>query len=220
MISILDQTNLLVQIGNNLSRKVICYAIGGTAMMFLGFKEATKDIDLVFTTKDDRALFKEVAKSLGYKEMDSVIVYGVRNNRPEMIDLGDSRLDLFFLDVIDFTFSEKMQQRAIQIHEFGKNLTLKIADKHDIILMKCVMNRTKDEDDIVNIIKKDDINWDILIEESKVQVSLGRDCAYLYMGDLTEKLVNVHHLNVDKKIPDTFFNLLEEQAKTKKESLK
>jgi len=80
MISTIDQKNLLIEIGNKLPRELTVYAIGGTAMIFLGFKEATKDIDLVFTKKDDRKLFKEIAKSLGYKEMNPVIVYGVKNN--------------------------------------------------------------------------------------------------------------------------------------------
>jgi len=84
-----------------------------------------------------------------------------------MINLGDSRLDLFLVEVIDFIFSENMQNRAEQIHQFGKNLILKIADKHDIILMKCATNRIRDEEDIVNIVKINDIDWKILIDEAK-----------------------------------------------------
>jgi hypothetical protein len=218
MISVNGQKNLLVEIGNRLPKEMIAYAIGGTAMMFLGFKEATKDIDLVFTSEEDRKRFKDIAQSLGYKEMDSVIVYGVKNNRPIMISLGDSRLDLFFIDVIDFTFSENMQKRAANIHQFGKNLILKIADKHDIILMKCATNRIRDEDDIVNIVKNSEIDWNILIEEAKNQVKLGREQAFLDMGSLAEKLINKHKLNVPKQIGDTLFDLLKKQADEKKKA--
>lgn len=216
MISVNDQKNLLVEIGNRLSKELIVYAIGGTAMMFLGFKESTKDIDLVFTTSEDRKRFKEIAQSLGYKEMDSTVVYGIKENRPIMINLGDSRLDLFFIDVIDFTFSENMQRRAAQIHQFGKNLILKIADKHDIILMKCATNRIRDEDDIVNIVKNSEIDWNILVEEAKTQVKLGRELAFLEMGNLTENLINKHKLKVPKQIGDTLFSLLKKQADEKK----
>jgi hypothetical protein len=215
MISVNEQKQLLIQLGNQLSKEVIVYAIGGTAMMFLGFKEATKDIDLVFTNKEDRILFKKIALSLGYKDIDSVIVYGVKNNKPEMINLGDSRFDLFFLDVIDFTFSESMQKRSVQIHQFGKNLILKIADKHDIILMKCVTKRVRDEDDIVNIVKNSEIDWNIIIEEAKVQVSLGRENAFLEMGELVEKLIYKHHLNILKSIHEDLFKLLKNQAEEK-----
>ncbi len=217
MISIKDQTNLLIELGNKLPKETIVYAIGGTAMMFLGFKEATKDIDLVFTNKEDRDMFKKIAKSLGYKEMDSVIVYGVRNNKPEMINLGDSRLDLFCLEVIDYIFSESMQKRASQTHQFGKHLILKIADKHDIIVMKCATNRTKDEEDIVNIVKEKDIDWNIIIEEIKIQVNLGKERGYLEMGFLLEKLKNEHKLDIPKEAGDKLFELLEYQTREKKQ---
>jgi len=216
MISTNEQNNLLVEIGNKLQNETVIYAIGGTAMMFLGFKEATKDIDLVFTKDEDRKAFYNVAKSLGYKEMDPIIVYGVKDNRPIMINLGDSRLDLFLIDIIDFKFSEGMQKRAVQIHQFGKNLILKIADKHDIIVMKCATNRTRDEDDIVNIIKNSSIDWDIIIEETKTQVGLGIEIAFLKMGELIEKLIYTHKLNISKKLGDVFYDLLKNQIEEKK----
>jgi len=218
MISIKDQNQLLIQIGNNLPKEIIVYAIGGTAMMFLGLKDATRDIDLVFTDKKERVEFKNVALSLGYKETDATEVYGVRQNTPEIINLGDSRLDLFYLEVIDFTFSKNMQERATQIHQFGKNLKLKIADKHDIIIMKCATRRMKDEDDIVNIVKNNSpIDWDMIIEEIKFQVGLGKETAFFNMGSVVEKLIYTHKLNVPKSIHDKFFSLLEEQIKRKKD---
>ncbi len=215
MISIIDQKNLLVEIGNRLSQEITVYAIGGTAMMFLGFKEATLDIDLVFQDKEERLLFKETAKSLGYKEMDAIIVYGVRNNKPQMISLGDSRLDLFLSDVIDFTFSEQMKKRAQQIHQFGKNLIVKIADKHDIIVMKCATKRAKDEEDIINIVKSSVIDWNIIIEEIKLQVNLGRELAFAEMGFLVERLIHKHKLEIKQNIYTTLTELMEEQIKAK-----
>jgi len=218
MISIKDQNQLLIQIGNNLPKEIVVYAIGGTAMIFLGLKDATRDIDLVFTDKKERAEFKNVALSLGYKETDAAEVYGVRQNTPEIINLGDSRLDLFYLEVIDFTFSKNMQERATQIHQFGKNLKLKIADKHDIIIMKCATRRMKDEDDIVNIVKNNSpIDWDMIIEEIKFQVGFGKETAFFNMGSVVEKLIYTHKLNVPKSIHDKFFSLLEEQIKRKKD---
>lgn len=218
MISINEQKNLLITLGNKLPKPIIAYAIGGTAMMFLGFKESTKDIDLVFTNSEERNMFKKTAESFGYKEMDSVIVYGVKNNRPMMINLGNSRFDLFLIDVIDFTFSPTMQERAEQVHNFGKNLIIKIADKHDIILMKCATNRARDEEDIVNIAKISDINWNILLEEAKKQVKLGRETAFLEMGELIEKLIFKYKLNIPKEIGDKFYNLLKEQIEQKKKN--
>lgn len=220
MISIKEQENLFIEIGNKLPREIITYAIGGTAMMFLGFKEATKDIDLVFTDIKERTIFKEIAISLGYQETDSKIVYGARDNLPIIISLGDSRVDLFLIRVIDFIFSLNMQKRASKIYHFGKNLVLKIADEHDIIMMKCATNRTKDEEDIVNIVKNSKIDWSIPLEECKTQINLGRESAFMEMGNLVNKLIYKHKLDISNKIDDTFYDLLIKQIKQKEKDNK
>jgi hypothetical protein len=46
MIDIQQQEAMLTAIGKILPKKIFVYAIGGTAMMFLGYKNTTKDIDL------------------------------------------------------------------------------------------------------------------------------------------------------------------------------
>ena len=215
MISIKDQQNLFIEIAKRLPHEITAYAVGGTAMMFLGLKEATKDIDLVFTNKEDRRIFKEAAISLGYKEMDSVIVYGAKNNPPEMLSLGDSRLDLFLFDVIDFAFSESMQKRAEQIHQFGKNLRIRIADVHDIIVMKCATKRAKDEEDVVALAKTAEINWSILVEEAKKQLASGKETAILDLGNLLEKLKGRHKINVPKAVLNDVWSLLKKQIDKK-----
>ena len=48
MITIDQQQKLFLNVANMLKKKITAYAIGGTAMMFLGIKDATLDIDLVF----------------------------------------------------------------------------------------------------------------------------------------------------------------------------
>ena len=159
MISIDQQQKLLLNVSRRLKKKVTAYAIGGTAMMFLGFKDATLDIDLVFENKQDRDMFKEAIKSLGYQDMDGIKVYGAKMNQPEMFRLNDERFDLFINDVIDFVFSDNMQKRAEQIHQFGDTLVLRIANPHDMILMKCATDRQKDADDARRIIERTKIDW-------------------------------------------------------------
>ncbi len=212
MIEIKEQENLFIQIGKRLKRRIIAYAIGGTAMMFHGFKENTLDIDLVFTEIKDREEFKEAAKSLGYGEMDSRKIYGKKDNSPEMIYLGDNRLDLFVLDVIDFKFSKNMEKRALDIHEFSSNFVLKIADVHDIIIMKCATRRLKDENDIVNL-AKNKINWKILVDEAKNQARLGKESALIDLGYLLEKLKYKYKIKVPLKIIDELWKLVKRQAR-------
>src|SRR3989338_6460233 len=101
MINVERQQKLLLNVARRINKKMNVYAIGGTAMMFLGFKDTTLDIDLVFENKKDRDIFKEAVKSLGYLEMDAIKVYGAKRNAPEMFKLDDERFDLFVVEVID-----------------------------------------------------------------------------------------------------------------------
>ena len=196
MITIDQQQQLLLNVSRRLGRKVTVYAIGGTAMMFLGFKDATLDIDLVFEDEKDKEVFKEAVISLGYQEMDAIKVYGAKRNRPEMFKLDDERFDLFVVEVIDFIFSENIQKRAEQIHQFGDTLILKIANPHDIILMKCATDRLKDKDDARKIINSTKINWDIIIEVAKHQMELGKERAVFDVTCFLEDLRKMMDVNI------------------------
>lgn len=215
MISIEEQQKLLLSISNKLKKQMTVYAVGGTAMMFLGIKDATLDIDLVFESKEDRNLFKEAGKIIGFKETDPVIVYGAKRNIPEMLKLNDVRFDLFVDDVIDFIFSEDMKKRAETIHQFNKNLILKIADPHDIILMKCATERIKDKDDARKIINSTNIkiNWDLIIKEAKNQILLGKERAVFdlccFLTDLKKDL----KVNVPKNVINELLKIIQESLK-------
>ena len=220
MISIERQQGLLLAISERLKEKVIVYAVGGTAMMFQGLKDSTLDIDLVFESKKDKDIFKEAIISLGYKGYDTTIVYGGRANSPEMFTLGDERFDLFVKEVIDFVFSENMQKRAAQTHQFGSSLVLKIADPHDIILMKCATDRQKDLDDARNIINSRKIDWRLIIDEAKNQIKLGKKKAVFDLGYFVEKLEKQFKMTGLKKIVDELWDLVSEEAEEKKQERK
>ncbi|MBS3141251.1 hypothetical protein J4405_03845 [Candidatus Woesearchaeota archaeon] len=215
MITIEQQQGLLLNISRRLDKKVTVYAIGGTAMMFLGFKDATLDIDLVFENEKDKEIFKKALKSLGYLEMDAMKVYGKKKNQPEMLKLDDERFDLFMVEVISFIFSETMQKRAEQIHQFENNLILKIANPHDIILMKCATDRLKDKDDAMKIINSVKIDWKILIQEAKKQIELGKERAAFDLGYFLEDLKRNFKVNIPQEVLDTLFSIVEKQAKEK-----
>jgi len=215
MILIDRQQKLLLNVSRRLKKKITAYAIGGTAMMFLGFKDATLDIDLVFESEEDRDMFKEAVKSLGYQEMDAIKVYGVKRNQPQMFKLDDERFDLFVSHVIDFIFSDNMRKRAEQIRQFGDTLILKIADPHDIILMKCATDRVKDKDDARKIIDSRKIDWNIIIEESEHQIGLGKERAAFDLGCFLEELKNKMNVNISQEVLDKLFEIVEKQAKAK-----
>ena len=217
MISIEKQQGLLLAISKRLKEKVTVYAVGGTAMMFQGLKESTLDIDLVFDSGKDRDAFKEALISLGYKGFDTTIVYGGRVNSPEMLALDDERFDLFVKEVIDFVFSESMKKRAAQTHEFGSNLVLKIADPHDIILMKCATDRQKDLDDARNIINSRKIDWELIIGEAENQMKLGKEKAVFDLGLFVEKLERRFKLAGLREVTDRLWGMVSEEAEEKKQ---
>jgi len=216
MIDIKQQEEMFIALGNILAKKIVVYAIGGTAMMLRGIKDSTLDIDLVFDKKGDRDKFIFSLKQLGAKDFDETVVYGLKNNIPVMLKLGDARFDLFLNKIISSTFSDKMKERANQSHEFGKNLIIKPSNFHDIIIMKCVTSRTKDWEDITSIIMKNDINWDIIIDEAQQQVNLGNESAILLLGEKLEKLNNEKIIYIHKQILDKLWEMLKEQINKKK----
>jgi len=215
MITIDQQQKLLLNVARRLARTITVYAIGGTAMMFLGFKDATVDIDLVFEKEKDRDVFKEAVESLGYLEMDAIKVYGAKRNIPQMFKLDDERFDLFVVEVVDFIFSDTMRTRAEAIHQFEGTLILKIADPHDLILMKCATDRIKDKDDARRIINSTTINWEIIIAEAKKQIELGKERAAFDLGCFLEDLKNEMNVDLPPEVLDTLFEIVEKQAKEK-----
>lgn len=216
MIDIAQQEAFFIAIGNILTKKLTVYAIGGTAMMLRSIKDSTLDIDFVFKKRIDREVFIEVLKKLGSKDSDVTLVYGLKNNTPIMRELGGARFDLFLNKVITSTFSENMEKRAEQTHEFGKNLIVKVASPQDIILMKSATSRTKDLNDIVSISQKTPINWKSLIEDAQEQVSLGNEVAILSLGENLEKLKQQKLISVPKEVLDNLYTLLKKQIDEKK----
>lgn len=197
MISTEKQSALLLLIGKNLERDVELYAVGGTAMMFHGYKDVTLDIDFVFDDDESKSAFTKAIKSIGYRPLDSVTVYGTVSNRPFMYTLGEERFDLFGLHVVHFIFSPGMKSRATQVHKFEK-LTVKVANPHDILIMKCATDRTKDKEDVKNILSRVDIDWNTILDEVRTQIDLGIKEAAFELGEFLEALRN----NLGVSIPD------------------
>jgi hypothetical protein len=206
MITLEEQNSLLDDISKALKKRIEAYAIGGTAMMFLGLKESTLDIDLVFENKEDMEVFKEAAMRLGYNEMDHRIAYK-KDNAPDMITMGDNRIDLFVNEVVYFTFTDSMRKRAADAIQYGDNLVLGIADHHDIILMKCATDRKKDKDDVKRIIENKDMDWNIIIEAAKEQVSIGKKKTIFELGCFLEDLTKID-VEVPQIVLDELYELV------------
>ncbi len=116
MINTQDQEELFRLIAEYLEEDLECVAIGGTAMMFHGYKATTKDIDLVFKNRRDRDVFIGAIVRLGYSQSSLRLVYDEKRlksrNKPVIYSRGDERFDLFAKDVFGFEVEFGMSETA------------------------------------------------------------------------------------------------------------
>lgn len=210
-----QQEKIFSSIGKELKKPMQVYAIGGTSMMLRGAKENTLDIDLVFLNSDDRKIFLEAVGNLGFKNENAIKVYGLKENVPLMVNVLEGRIDLFLEKIITSTFSDNMKKRANETHEFGTNLLIKPADLNDVLIMKSATSRAKDEDDIVSIINKSQINWDVILEEVQSQIKLGNQLAIIGLGEVLERIHNKKFAPVPKSVLDSLWVLLNKQINEK-----
>jgi len=214
MIDISQQEEMLIAIGNILTKKILVYAIGGTAMMLAGTKNSTMDVDFVFDKKEDREEFMNALRKLGAKESDVALVYGLKDNSPAMLEFNNCRFDMFMNKIVSSVFSDAMKERAKEVHEFG-NLIAKVASPEDILILKSATSRQKDSEDIIALANKSHIDWNIIVEESKEQVRLGNETAIMGLGEKLEKLANQKFIAVPKDVLDKIWKLFSKQVKGK-----
>jgi len=175
MINTQDQEELFKLIADYLRKDVICMAIGGTAMMFLGYKNTTKDIDLVFKTERDRLAFVHAIEQLGYKEKSLVALYDEKKRKmagkPKVYSRGDERFDLFITTVFGYAVDFDMARIAQRVDFLGKHeLIVYVVPKEELLLLKAITHREKDEEDIATIVKiEKTMNWDSIIDKAIAQ---------------------------------------------------
>lgn len=180
MITHKDQLQLFSLIANNLKSDVTAYAFGGTAMMFYGYKEETKDVDLFFEDQAQRSEFIRAIEFMGYSETSLLRIYipeKLRDpHRPKMFKRNDERFDLFVKKIFKTVLSQQMKNDIYATHEFkgNKTLTMKVFRTEIIVMLKAVTERANDFDDIRTIIEKDkNFNWDYLLDEVLWQAEHG-----------------------------------------------
>ena len=168
MINTQDQEELFRLIADYLEKDVECLAIGGTAIMFHGYKSTTKDIDLVFKNKEDRSKFIRAIEKLGYAQKSLLLLYDEKRrtnkNKPVVYSRGDERFDLFVHDVFGF---EIEFGNFVQRHDYigNKELVIFTAPKEYLIILKAVTSREKDYEDIETIVKAEkNIDWKSIVE--------------------------------------------------------
>ena len=175
MINTQDQEELFKLIAEYLSEDTKCLAIGGTAMMFSGYKNTTKDIDLIFGSEKERNIFIKAIEKLGYKEKALFEIYDEKRRahkgKPKMFSRGEERFDLFVKNVFGFEL-DLNNTSFTQRHDFlgKKELIVKVLPKEYLILLKAITGREKDQEDIETISSVEkEIDWQFIINEAVKQ---------------------------------------------------
>ena len=147
------------------------FLIGGGAMAFYGLKDATKDIDIILTTKNDLNNLKTTLEALGYQEPNPILITRAYNKMQTsaMLENQDGfRWDLFNTKVCNaLTLSAAMKQRATPLYK-GERLTVLIASKEDIFLFKGITEREADLEDI-RVLAESGLNWNLINQECQNQ---------------------------------------------------
>ena len=199
MINTKDQEQLLRLIADYTDTDMECAAIGGTAMMFLGYKTTTKDIDLVFRTDEDRNTFIAAIEKLGYSKISLKFIYNEKQskdkNKPLLYSRGEERFDLFVKNVFGF---EIEFNNFVQRHDFigKKEIIVSVLPKELLILLKSVTDREKDYEDIETIVKTEkNIDWNLIID---MAIKQRKNNSWVLI-DLEEKMKKLKKITFIKK---------------------
>ena len=169
---------LFEQLGQVLVQKVEALLIGGAVMLELGLKDATKDIDVVCRSEEDKERLLAAAKALGFE----IVGPEKRHERLGVSRLavkGGRNLDIFAGRIsYDFDLSEAMWQRAKRVRSFG-SLVVRDASMEDIFIMKLIANRPGDAPDCSNLVIAG-LDFDAVYREIEAQ--------YRKAGEAKEKI--------------------------------
>ncbi len=195
MINQKDQQDLFKLISANIKQDIECFALGGTAMMFYGYKDETKDVDLIFQNEEQREIFIEALKKLGYQETSPITIYIAEKlkdpNKPLMFKRGESRFDLFVKKVFQTILNPRMKEDIFAIHQFKTKhtFTIKVLKTEFIVLLKAVTERDKDFEDILTIVKKDKMfDWNYFLDEVLWQTQHGDGWVLLDVEKMMQEL--------------------------------
>lgn len=173
MIGKQEQDELFELISSKIKKDVRCYVFGGTALMYYGYKESTKDIDVLFESCKEREEFIGAITELGFKKRALTAIYDENKtenkNKPLIFERGDARFDLFVKSIFSTELTENMKNRSEERYDFirkDKTLTVIVISIEDLIILKSVTNRENDFADVQMLLKKSEVDWGIIVDEA------------------------------------------------------
>jgi len=198
---------LFAELDGHMRGTATVYMIGGGALMKRNMKAQTKDIDIVVDSKEEFFIMQNALCSAGFKATLPTEEYN-RLTISQIMIRGEFRVDLFCKMVCGcFSLSDGMKERSVRDDILLKNTDLFVCSPEDIFLFKTMTERGGDYDDCANIIrKKDDIEWQVILNEARKQSKIGQAVWITWitnrLEEFAEKGMNIPILDEMIKLAD------------------
>ena len=174
---------LISEISERIGSPADIYMIGGGAMMYLGRKFYTKDVDLVVRTRREYDDVFGALIRLGFRSVRPGNGYGRMNLSSILEDDEGRRVDLFESRVCDkLRFSEGMAARSVRRFSAG-GVSLSTCAPEDILIFKTVTERPGDAADCESILRGTRIRWDLIMDEIRDQIRDGEEVWITWIAD-------------------------------------
>ncbi len=163
-----------ISIDEEIDNEMTVYLMGGGAMTFRGLKNATYDLDLLVTTRDDFEILRDLLLELDYEVVENPIEEYKALGAAVLLDKDDAcRFDIFDRKVIrKLRLSDGMRERAEEVFT-GSKLRVYALSNEDIFLFKGVSGRSRDMKDMVQLVETG-LAFDVMIEEFQNQLPINK----------------------------------------------
>ena len=163
-----------ISIDQKVDKDMTVYLMGGGAMTFRRLKNSTYDLDLLVTTRQDFELLRSLLLELDYEVVENPIEEYKGLGAAVLLDKdGACRFDIFDRKVIrKLSLTDGMRERSQEVFA-GSKLYVQALSNEDIFLFKGVSGRSRDVNDMVQLVETG-LAFDVIIEEFKNQLPMNK----------------------------------------------
>jgi len=202
-----------------LDREMTVFLMGGGAMTFRGLKNATRDLDLLATSRSDFDVLRNLLQDRGYEPVEDPLDEYESLGAALLLDKDDEcRFDIFDREVIrKLRLSDGMASRAEMVFD-GSQLQVKALTNEDIFLFKGVAGRPRDTDDMAQLVRAErGLDFEIISEEfhSQLPMNTGElEWELLTGAPENHPVIAVERaiLSLPMTLPESFTNRIEREA--------
>jgi len=210
-----DIEDFFNELNTSLYKKVSVYVIGGAALLRRGLKAATKDIDIIVSTKREFLELQATLTKIGFISKIPGKEYS-HMNLSQIFQREDFRIDLFEEEVCGkFSLTNEMKERSEKILDLS-HISVYLCSNEDIFLFKTMTEREGDITDCITIATMQNPDWNIILEELKNQISRSKQDVWITLvverlDILEDKKVDIPIMNEINRLREEFFDNLEKK---------